>query len=404
MNIFYISYWGVKDGLSVATVFPNLRLLSAMEKVERVDYFTVERSADQIFKDSFPPIAKVHHHPIGSKKLGFFLLTKIADWQRIRQQIIAKAKEIKPTLVICRGAMAGAFGTMLFKKLGIPFVVESFEPHADYMAESGVWKKNGLRYRFQQKTEQEIKKNARFLITVSQNYYNQLLEKEGIVQERLKMVPCMVNADDFAYNEQHRAEIREKIGIAPNTIVGIYLGKFGGIYYDEEAFRLFKSACDFFEGNFFLLLLSPTAVKEVAEKLKKVGFPLNKTWIGTVLHQDVPHYLSASDFAFSTIKPADCRRFCSAIKNGEYWANGLAILLPDGIGDDSDIIKKEGGGAIVNVNDEQNVQASFQCLTVLMQLKQHRTDIAEIAIRHRNFNIGYVVYKEVMASFLLSKC
>lgn len=399
MKIFFITYWGTKDGLSVSTVYPNLRMLSEMPEVETIDYFTVERSSDQLFKDSFPPIAKVKHHPIPSKNFGLSVLTKIADWQRIRGTILAQAKHIKPDLVICRSAMAGPFGTLLYKKLGIPFVVESFEPHADYMFESGVWEKNGMKYRFQLKQEEEIKKYATMLIAVSHNYYRYLHEHEGVALARLDYVPCMVDAEQFSFDQQQRETIRIQLNIAEYTTVGIYLGKFGSIYYDAEAFDLFKAAHDFFKGHFFLILLTPTPIEEIQQKLSAVDFPLEKTWIHTVPHAQVPHYLSAADFAFSTIKPAHCRKFCSPIKDGEYWANGLPILLPDGIGDDSDIIKAEGGGAIVDLHDPRDIQQALERLQSQMTKEEMRGYIKQLAVKHRNFDIGKKVYEKIMQRF-----
>jgi glycosyltransferase involved in cell wall biosynthesis len=396
VKIFYISYWGISEGLTVSTVLPNLKILSEDERVDSIEFFTVERSEDRNFKDRFIPINKVHHHPIHSKNLGFFLFTKIADWLRIRKTIKEKAAMVRPDLVICRGAMAGAFGTMLFKKFGIPYVVESFEPHADYMAESGVWKKNGLRYRLQKKTEAEIKKYAKFLITVSHNYCEHLSANEGIAKERLKMVPCTVNPIQFQYNSQARQLVREKLGISADTRVGIYLGKFGSIYYDKEAFEVFKAAEQYFD-NFFIVLLSPTDEKELTEKLNAVKFPLQKAWIGTVAHKEVPSYLSAADFAFSTIKPADCRRFCSPVKDGEYWANGLPILLPDMVGDDSEIIKTEGGGAIIDVNNPESLSGAFTVIDEAIQKGiSGREEISALATKHRNPDVALKVYKEIL--------
>lgn len=399
MKIFFISYWGATDGLSISTVIPNLRLLSQMDKVTQIDYFTVERDGDKYFKDSQPSIAKVIHHPIFSIDKGFFLWTKIADWQRIRKTIIDKATEIKPDLVICRGAMAGAFGTLLNKMFNIPYIVESFEPHADYMKDSGVWKSYGLRYQFQVSKEKEIKEKAAHLITVSHNYLLHLNKNEGINKEKLTMVPCVVDADKFKFNAEKRQEVRKKLGLKDYTITGVYLGKFGSIYYDNEAFTLFKQTLDFFNGDFFLILLTPTNPEEIYNKLAQVGFPQEKALVTAVPHAEVPNYLSAADFAFSTIKPAPCRQFCSPIKNGEYWANGLPILTPDGIGDDSDIVKAEGGGAIIDVNNKESVQNGLQTMLNLIKTENYRHTIKELALKHRHPNIGKAAYERLISKY-----
>jgi hypothetical protein len=69
--------------------------------------------------------------------------------------------------------------------------VESFEPHADYMLESGVWQRWNPKYIFEKRWEQKVKECAESLITVSTNYSRQLV-KEGVPEERIEMVPCCV--------------------------------------------------------------------------------------------------------------------------------------------------------------------------------------------------------------------
>lgn len=396
MKIFYISYWGVKEGLTLSTVIPNLQLLSEDNRVKSIDFFTVERVSDSHFKDDFKSISKVRHHPIFSKNLGFFLFTKIADWLRIRSSISRLAKEVKPDLVICRGAMAGAFGTMLFKKFAIPFIVESFEPHADYMAESGVWKKGGLRYRFQKKTENEIKKHAYRLITVSKNYARFLIANENIENDRVITVPCMVPLQNFEFNLADRLAKRKELNIPDNYQTAVYLGKFAGIYYDSDAFRLFKMAFDFFEGNFFLVILSPTNKNEIYTKLKDTGFPKENVWIGLVQHQEVPKYLSAADFAFNLHKSTKHSFAYSPIKNGEYWASGLPILLPDNIGDDSEIVSSCSAGAIFDINNDNSILHAFSNIATILQDLNSRNEIVQVAKEFRGFEIGKKAYEVVL--------
>ncbi len=400
MKIFYITYWGVKDGLSVSTVYPNLSILSQMEKVESIDYFTVERDDNQQFKDALPPMPKLTHHPIQSKKILHHLITKILDWRRINQTILKQARKVKPDLVICRGAMSGPVGSLLYKKLAIPYVVESFEPHADYMLESKVWKEGGLKHSFQAKKEAKIKKTASALITVSHNYANYLIQKEQIAAKRIYTVPCFANTEKFGFNAEKRTEIQKKLNIAQKVTTAIYLGKFGGMYYDKEAFQLFKASYDYFKEQFFLILLCPQNKEEIEQKLKAVDFPLDHCWIGIVPHAQVPHYLSVADFAYNLHAPGPTRIALSPIKNGEYWANGLPILISDGIGDDSDIIKREGGGAIVDVHDNESVQKALSKIETIIRVDNHRDRIKELAIQHRNPVIGEEVYHKIIQTHI----
>jgi hypothetical protein len=403
MKIFYISYWGVNDGLSVSTSQPNLRLLAERETVERIYYFTVERqdSTAASFQPVALAIAKTVHIPIVSRSFFLRPLTKFADLWRIWQSIKTTAAKEGVDFIICRGAITAMFGYWLSNKTGKPYIVESFEPHADYMHESGVWSKNSLAYRIESRYEDKAKQTAAALVTVSHNYWQQLTAVEKIAADKVFVVPCTVQLDAFAFDAVQRAAVRARLGetlaIAERTRVGIYVGKFGSIYYDEEAFELFKAAYNFYGGDFFLILLSPTPIAELQAKLARVGFPLAACFITCAPHHEVPHYLSAADFAFSPIRPAACRRFCSPIKDGEYWAAGLPILIPDGVGDDSDIIAAQPqGGAIFDAKQPLSILAALEKVEAQMQKPDYREAARALAAEHRNFELQKAVYAAVL--------
>lgn len=392
MKLFYISHWGVYDGLSVSTIYPNLKILNSFTNVKTIHFFSVERDAD-FDPSAFEAPSKVQHHPIQASQAPVHLLSRGLTFWKFWNSVKQAAQKLQPDQVICRGAMAGIVGYWLHKKMAIPYVVESFEPHADYMLESGVWSKTGIKYRFQNHFEQKIKQTAHSLVTVSHNYLQQL-EKEGISSERLQVVPCTVQLDRFQFDAEKRLEKREALEIPSSTTVGVYLGKFGGIYYNHKAFEVFKAAADYFE-DFYLILLTPDERASVLAKLKAVGFPTDKAWVGKVLHAEVPHYLSASDFAFSTIKPANCRQFCSPIKDGEYWAMGLPILIPPGIGDDSAIIEREGGGAVFEPEDSSSLKEALSRIQSILKEDSYRQDIRQLAQKHRSIVQQQEVYEQL---------
>ncbi len=400
MTIFFFAYWGVQEGLTAATVLPNLRLLAADARVRRVVLFTMERvgaNAQAVEKSIDLGIEKVEHIAV---VLRPFFLRPLSKWLDLRAVYKAALREGerggKPQWMICRGAPAAVFGYWLRAKWGVSYSVESFEPHADYMVESGVWGAKALSTRVQRYYEGKAKATARLLCTVSHNYYAQLQKSEGIEEERLQMVPCVVDLQRFAPQPAEIVQaMREKIGYRAGERVGVYVGKFGSIYYDEEAFGWFRAALDFYGGAFRLLLLSPTPKSELEEKLRRVGFPLDKVYICLAAHGEVPAYLSTADFAFSPIRPAPSRRFCSPIKDGEYWAMNLPIILPEGVGDDSDLIQKSGiGGAIAAGNQpEQIAQALRSIEGQLSQAPQSRS----LAEKHRNMSLQAAAYQRLLS-------
>ncbi len=398
MRILFLSYWGLNDGLTTSTVFPHLRLLQERTGVSAVRLVTIERGpeaqAELAFSPGFPA-SKITFEPLRSRPSGNVILNKIEDFTRFPKELTRQVGEFKPDFILARGAPAGALAYLVWQKTKLPFYVESFEPHADYMRESGVWRAYDPRYLFQRHWEKRQKQLALGLMPVAENYRQQLI-REGVPAERIVTVPCSVDADAFAHDAAAGQRVRQRLGFAASAMVGIYVGKFGDIYYDEEAFELFRSAADHFGPGFRLIILTPNAEAEVCRKLAVVGLGPDRAFVTKAPHAEVPDYLSAADFAFSPIRPAPCRLFCSAIKIGEYWANGLPVLVTPGVGDDSAIMEAENGGAVFDLSQPDSVPAALGRLATLMQQPGYRARIHELAVRHRSLNRTRMAYDALL--------
>jgi glycosyltransferase involved in cell wall biosynthesis len=396
LNIIYISYWGINDGLTESTVLPHLKLLEEDSRVKNVFFFTFERSTFQFISS----LSKVKHFPIVEKHFPPGL-NKFLSYRNGWIQLKKLVNTTPIDLVICRSIFAGIYGHKLFKIKAIPFIVESYEPHVDYMEESGEWKPNGLKSKIIRKYDELIRKSAFKLFPVS-NHYAEKLQKEGLDKTRLAVIPCSVDIQRFQFSQDIRSKIRKEIVIKDEINVGIYVGKFGGIYLKEEAFKLFKSTYEAYESNFFLIIISPEKKEEILTQLVAVNFPIEKVYINRVDHKEVPNYLSASDFAFSTIKPAPSRSYCSPIKDGEYWANGLPILITKGVGDDDEIISENEIGVVYDVTTENPKSASKKMIDFMLCFDRNnenqRKKIVEIAKKHRSFEINKTIYTDLLNS------
>ncbi|GAA4370425.1 hypothetical protein GCM10023185_44860 [Hymenobacter saemangeumensis] len=398
MRILFLSYWGLNDGLTTSTVFPHLRLLQERADVTAIRLVTIERGPDAQAELTFQPgfaADKITFEPLRSRPGRNVILNKIEDFTRFPQELIRQAEAFKPDFILARGAPAGALAYLVWQKTRLPFYVESFEPHADYMLESGVWRRYDPRYLFQRYWEKRQKQLALGLMPVAENYRRQLIT-EGVPAGRIVTVPCSVDAQAFAFDAASHTRVRQQLGFAGSDTVGIYVGKFGSIYYDAEAFDVFKAAADHFGAGFRLIILTPDPIADVQRKLAAVGLQPGQVFITKAPHGEVPGYLSAADFAFATIKPAPCRLYCSAIKIGEYWASGLPVLVPPGVGDDSAIIEAESGGAVFDLDRPGSVAAALARLDAIMQVPDYRARIHELALRHRSLSRAREAYAALL--------
>jgi len=390
MRVLFVSYWGLNEGLTAATVLPHLQILASIETIEQIIFCSIERGGKTIAAGSILH-KKILHIPLVSQPKGNVFFTKANDFILFPKQLVRICRDYRIDKVICRSSMAGALGYLVACSNQIPFVVESFEPHAQSMFESGVWTKLDPRYWIELFFERQQVKAACKIFPVSFHHKRRLME-EGLSENKIMVMPCCVALDKFKYDARKRSEMRQKLGIEKYQITGIYVGKFGGIYYDQEAFDLYRKAFDFFGQSFRLIILTEQDQEEVLNKCLARGIEAKFLFIQRAKHDEVNAYLSAADFAFSTIKPVPSRLYCSPIKNGEYWANGLPIVTEMNIGDDSDIIVREGGGVILDRNNPTN---AFQKLKELIAMgREHNSEeIQRLAQRHRSMDVVESIYR-----------
>jgi glycosyltransferase involved in cell wall biosynthesis len=386
MNIMFVSYWGIEEGLTASTVIPHLRILNDIEEVDAIFFYTIERGPAHA-EITLPQ--KVRHIPLKSSTKYLSKISDFIRFPRIMQKAVIKHQV---QLMFCRGAPAGALGYLVHRLTRVEYVVESFEPHALYMAESGVWHKWGLRFHFQRYWEARQMETARYLLPVSHTMKSNLL-KRGVPVEKIFVMPCAVNTNHFVFSVEHRRSIRQLLHIPDECIVGIYVGKFGGLYYDKEAFEIFHEAMKFFQ-NFRIIILTPNDKTEITDKMARARIPEDAYHVLKTAHDEVPAFLSAADLAFGFFKPSPSIKFSSAIKIGEYWAVGLPVFIPEGIGDDSAIVENEKLGTLFRLS---GLNEAFKQMQALLQQdrNQLRHKIRNLAFQHRSFSTNNTIYRKI---------
>ncbi len=269
MKILYISYWGIHEGLSTATVLPHVDILASFPQVEKIILCSIERSGN------VAPVVlgeKMIHVPLISDDRGSVLLTKARDFFVFPKVLVKRCATHGIDFILCRSSLAGALGHLVYRKTSIPYAVESFEPHADYMIETGIWNRYDPRSLIQLYFEKKIRQSAKTLLPVS-FHYRDVLIAHGVREEKIIVQPCCVDLDRFSYAAASRKKIRQQHGIPDDATVAIYVGKFGHMYYDVEAFKLYADAFRFFGKTFYVIILSPDAPEIVHGYIQQVQLP-----------------------------------------------------------------------------------------------------------------------------------
>ncbi len=391
-RILFLSYWSLREPLTASAIFPYLRILSQREDVERIHLVTMETTQD------FLPVVelnipKVVHTAIEPRLRWSFLLSKVELHVRAVVRMVRMVRRDGIGLIIAKASMAGAIAHFVHRFTGVPYYVESYEPHSVYMAECGVWSTGGARYRFAHYMEQVQLRHAKHIITVTHNHRDDLIA-EGYAPEMVKVIPSITDLQVFAHDPKDRLVRRTELGIPATSTVGIYVGKFGGLSFDEEAFTIFARSFHHFP-DMHIIVLSPMDPDAIRAKAKAAGVPLERFHVLLARHVDVPSYLSAADMAFSTIKPSPIKRYQCPIKNGEYWASGLPILMTDGIADDHKLLRQGIGGSVFG-HGLEGLDDAFRTIRGILADKGHARKVVELAKQYKSVDIARRVYAEII--------
>ncbi|AHM59902.1 group 1 glycosyl transferase [Flammeovirgaceae bacterium 311] len=389
MKILFLGYWSANEGLSVSTIYPHLQVLAAFPFVDRIFYCSIERESTlPAFSIQLP---KVSHIPLHSPPQQNVILNKVNDFILFPKKLNTIIAQEHIDLLICRGAPAGILGHLVHLYTKIPYWVESFEPHAAYMLESGVWPKWDLRYLIEHFGESAQLRTATAIMPVAEGYRSVLISK-AVPEEKLMTLPCTVDVDYFGFRETTRRQVRAALGLADQAVCGIYVGKFGGLYYDEEAFEIFRLSRQLIP-NFHLIILSPQPAEEIRKKLMDVGFQENEFFVDGKPHHEIPLYLHAADFAYALYRPSPSKKYLSPIKIGEYWAAGLPVMLSEGVGDETEIIAAGKGGVLFTM---KSVQTALKEMRKVVEAVS-KSDYKELAIKYRGRRHIAQVYEKAFA-------
>ncbi|HET6767045.1 MAG TPA: glycosyltransferase, partial [Chitinophagaceae bacterium] len=180
-----------------------------------------------------------------------------------------------------------------------------------------------------------------------------------------------------------------------DKIVCVYAGKLGGMYLNDEVFDFVKSCYDQWGDRFRFLMLSAESDENIAKQIQRTGVPPGIVVKRFVSHKEIPDYLSLGDFGINPQAPVPSKRYGSPIKNGEYFAMGLPIVISPKISIDSDIISANNIGVVINLQKKENMADAVKQVDRLLKDNSREAlqqKIFSVAKKYRSFKIAEEIY------------
>jgi len=336
-TILIFAYYSFYDPVFQSAVLPYFRGLSQDESLEFIlltfekNQYKIEDSEFKKLKIELKEQDNITWYRSTWRSGSFKIIKKVYDFGA---SLLLARKLIKKHKVdaIYSEAFPGAImGHHLAKHFKIPHMVHSFEPHTQYMVEAGVWTNKSWEARLLSKYEVSIAKNCSHIFTATEEMMKRI--RSWGSEAKLVRVPSCVETGIFQFDAEARQSIRATHGIKEDETLILYLGKFGGMYMEDEAFDFFYRCTQDSDVKFKFLVLSHNDHNHLRQLFAKWNIPESYWVLKSAKRDEVPQYISASDFGFVAVRQKPGKRFCSPIKDGEYWSCGLPLIIPDGISD-----------------------------------------------------------------------
>lgn len=390
-NILVLTYWSLNDALIQTYTLPYVKIIAEnIPDNNEIFLVTLDKSNEKNnFTENKIQNISIQYFPFGLR--GFIMWVKIL----FKLTLLIKQKKIKTIHAWC--TPAGMIGYILSLLTGCDLIIDSYEPHAEAMVENGTWKKNSFAFKLLFKFEKLQTKKAKYLIATTTGMIDYAKQKYFHFNNNFFVKPACVNLELFSKHNIKNKALLKKYNLE-NKLICVYAGKFGGIYLDKEVFDFFKVAEDYWNNKFVALILSSHTESEIEHLRIQSNLKKESILHMFVKHSEVPDYMGLADFAITPVKSVPTKRYCTPIKNGEYWALGLPVVSTKNISDDSQLIKEQHIGSIIENLDADSYRKSIIEIDNLLKSTTKEElfyKIRSIAIEYRSFSIASDIYKKI---------
>jgi len=222
-------------------------------------------------------------------------------------------------------------------------------------------------------------------------------KKFNIILKNQWVKPACVNLEQFNIEKRKIPDILKSLKLE-GKIVGVYAGKFGGLYLTQEVFDFIAVAHRYWGDKFRMLLLTNEADESLNVWKKKAQIPDGVILKEFVPHEKVADYIGLGDFGISPYNPVPSRKYSAPIKNSEYLALGLPVVITNNIADDSQLIEENHLGAVLKELNDSEYLAGVKTIDEMLKentMEELYEKIRPFAERLKNFSIAKKIYAEL---------
>ena len=331
------------------------------------------------------------------------VFSKLFDQWKLNRTAAKLNKENKFDMVHCRSYVAAAAGLKLFRDSATPFLLDMRGFWVDERVDSGLWNLKNPLYRFfyklYKKKERNYFSDSAHIISLTEKGRIELIDAYHVPPEKITVIPCCADMEHFDYKKIGQADkekLRTKLAIAPGSRVLSYLGSLGGWYMTGEMLDFFAVVRTKLPVTIFLLITHDDKEKIISDAATR-GIPAADLRIQPASRNEVPAYLSLSDWNVFFIKDLYSKRASSPTKQGEVMAMGIPVICND-IGDTGKIVRETDAGLVIDAFNRNEYEKICSALPGLAG--KNKEMIRESARKYYDLEQGVRLYEQVYNKLL----
>lgn len=349
------------DPLGQSQVLPYIKSLSKhgyefhLISYEKPDRFAKHKKVIQQMCDE----DNIQWHPQHYAQ-GKGLKNTLSQVRRLNKVAYYLHKKHTFDIIHCRSYISALAGMRMKSKFGTKFVFDMRGFWADERVDGGLWNLDNFLYKriynYFKRKERAFLKEADYVISLTENGKNEMLSWPSTKSDiRIKVIPCCTNLalfDPAKISAATKDQCRANLGISQDQFVLGYIGSIGTWYMLPEMMDYFAELQkERLDAQFlFVTGESPEKLKQVAQEK---GIDPSAIAVTSVLHHEVPHYISLMDASIFFIKPSYSKKASSPTKQGEIMAMGIPLICNSNVGDTDLIVSRYKAGTVI---DEFNVE------------------------------------------------
>ena len=405
-GILYISYDGMTDNLGQSQVIPYLEGLAKFGYA--IHILSCEKP--QLYEKRKSHISRllqksgITWHPLMYTAKPAVIST-LYDLHKMQNEAVKliRNQENNIQLLHCRSYISAHVGCYCQKKFGIPWIFDMRGFWADERVEGGIWNTSKFVYRqvyqYFKNIEKTFIENASAIISLTENGANEIRSWKAyqIHKNPISVIPCCADLRLFMRNDKKAATLRKSLHIDDNCFVLSYLGSFGTWYMTEEMFDFFKVVYEK-NNNAIFLCITPDNPDKLDSMAIRKDIPRDALRVVKANREDVPAYISLSDWSLFFIKPVYSKKASSPTKMGELLSVGIPLVCNAGVGDVDTIMKDCPQGFVI----KDYTQAEYESVAehMLATTNVDSAALHSVAEKYYSLEKGVEAYHSVYETIL----